>query len=122
MFHILIFLAGCGVLTLGIRHELVWRRKLASHRKTHGTITREVFHDDGGTSAPESEFESEGKTVRFVSKHYYGWRLFTVGKRVVVLEDMNTGEAEELKWSNRWITTFTAIPVGVFFVWASFFG
>ena len=100
-----------------IYHEVEWRFMLGNWQRANGKITAEV--EGGETSSPEIEYEYRGKPVRFVSK--YGGGPVRLGESVIVLFDPDTGEAEKLKWSNRWLPTIAMLSFGITFLAAGMF-
>ena len=104
-------LFGIACLTGTFYHEVKWRFMLGNWQCTTGSIAAEIDGDE--TSSPEIEYEYNGRTVRFVSK--YGGGPVRLGESVIVLFDPDTGEAEELKWSNRWLPTIAMLSFGLIF-------
>lgn len=109
---VLATMIGCSCLIGAAYHEFKWRQMLARGEKLRGVITREVEGNE--TSSPEIEFEFHGEARRFVSQ--YGGGTVVIGDEVQVLVDCETGEAEELKWSNRWLPSIAMAFFGIFFV------
>jgi len=112
---VILGLAGVACLVLMVTHETKWRRMLSNWRRTTGKVVAEIEGDE--TNHPMIQYEFNGSPTRFTSK--YGGGMIKIGSKVVVLFDPRTGEAEELKWSNRWLPT---IALGLFGIGSVSFG
>ena len=84
---------------------------LRNWSQTSGVITDEIDGDE--TSAAEIQYEFKGEQIRFVSR--YGGSSVKIGQKVFVLFDPETGDAEELKWSNRWLPSIAMFIFGTVF-------
>ena len=115
--NLLAVLFGLACIAGTIYHEVKWRFMIRNWQETTGRITGEIDGDE--TSSPEIEYEHDGKPIRFVSR--YGGGSVKTGESVVVLFDPATGEAEELKWSNRWLPTIAMLSFGMVGVYIGLF-
>jgi len=109
---VIVVLAGAACLVLMVIHETKWRRMLSNWVRTTGKVIAEIQGDE--TNKPIIQYEFNGSPTRFTSK--YGSGMIKIGSKVVVLFDPRTGEAEELKWSNRWFPTFALGLLGIGFI------
>lgn len=105
-FGIVCLLAAAGF-------ELTWRRRLKCWYTTDGIVVAEVAGEE--STSPEIEFQLDGVSKRFVSKH--GGGRIDVGKTVRVLFDPETGEAEWLTTQNRWLGTVVCTLFGITFLY-----
>ena len=110
-------LFGLACLAGTVCHEVKWRRMFANWEATSGVITAEIDGDE--TSSPEIEFIYNGTPKRFVSK--YGGGEVRIGKSVNLLFNPNNGDAEELKWSNRWLPNLAMSGFGALGLFVGFF-
>ena len=65
---------------------------------------------------PEIEYTFNGETRHFVSN--YGGYGVGVGTPVKIVFDPVTGDAEELKWTNRWAPTVAMLIFSFLWAWA----
>jgi len=111
--HIISLLVSVLGIAVAVVHEAQWwRRRRWKH--TTGTVVGETESDE--SIVPEIEYVFNGEAMRFVSK--YGGRSVGVGARVRIVFDPTSGDAEELKWSNRWLPTTGLCLFSLFWAWA----
>ena len=111
--HFVSLLVALAAIAVAVVHEICWWRRRSWTLST-GIVVSETEHDDA--IVPEIEFTFHGKAKRFVSN--YGGRGVGVGAKVNVLYDPETGDAEQLKWSNRWLPTAALLIFASLWVWA----
>ena len=97
------YLLGTSFILVGVAHEYKWRQRLRHGGVVRGKIVKMVEQTDSWH--PEIEYEFEGRLHYFVSKYSGG----VVGAAMPVVINDETGDAEALTWSNRWL--FTIVPL-----------
>ena len=125
---VLAFATAC--FAVSIWHEFRWRNRLVTWKRTKGRVisiaqerdTKTLFGAkavDNDGPWPEIEFEFSGESSTFISD-YGGTGTPKVGSKVDVIYDPETGEAEWVSFTNRWL--FTVIPVlfSALFYWLAF--
>ena len=125
---VLAFATGC--IAVSIWHEFRWRSRLVDWKRTKGRVVnvaqergmptifggRAVSHDGPW---PEITFEFNGKAETFISD-YGGTGTPKVGTEVDVVFDPETGKAEWISLTNRWLFTVVPIIFGAVFYWIGF--
>ena len=109
----IIALLGFAFIAVGVGHELTWRQRLARSRVVPGTIVEIDRYDDHA----EVEYFLDDQRRRFVSGYSVPSNMIWVGKRVSVAADPDSGDAEIISFSNRWVFTIVPILAGLFAMW-----
>lgn len=97
--------------SVGVLHEIKWRRRLGRYRLTKGIVVGEIEIDDYPHA--EISYEIDGITKVFVASHCF--EAPKIGKPVDVAINEDTGVVDHYSWVARYF--FTIIPVVFALIW-----